>query len=491
MVRYGMVVVLNSNVIPTIPTINPFSSLLPFGLRPFLPLKSSLLFHVLDVRGGMAAAEAKPPRKHSENNFPAKDDDYRDSKLLSTPSFSSNSERSAASDHRAHGFNYPTKAAHIPKSYQTVDCELKSDKPPDFQHHKGFAVGWAKTVQAGLDNSSVRIASKTTVSSEEHQNIEELEHRVCKGYPTESNNESVNMTKKTDCMDEFHYIEDHFTDLHNFDSPISKQGEKVSFDLESHWTRIEKTKPWWRSASKDELASLVARKSLENLENCDLPQPRTKHQSKDESTCPECFGQDCFLTSPFTEMQFSSLDGYNRGMHPSGGMDERQFVVGSVGHLLRHQDHFSVSRTGNEEYDSSSIANLNSSKAQLLEALCHSQTRAREAEKAAQEADTEKKHIVSLFLRQATQLFAYKQWFQLLQLQNLCLQLRNKDHFSDVLPWVPCKDRQFNQPRNRRKKRDRDHHKFTMYDIAFAVGLGLAGATLLIGWTTGWLVPMF
>lgn len=140
--------------------------------------------------------------------------------------------------------------------------------------------------------------------------------------------------------------------------------------------------------------------------------------------------------------------------------------------------------------------NLNASKAQLLEALCYSQTRAREAEKAAQEADTEKKHIVSLFLRQASQLFAYKQWFQLLQLQNICLQLRNKDQpitglFSDVLPWVPCKDRQFNRPRNRRKKRGRDRREFTMFEIAVTVGLGLAGASLLLGWTTGWLVPIF
>ncbi|KAL0542492.1 hypothetical protein IC582_022606 [Cucumis melo] len=444
----------------------------------------------------MATAEANP-RKHLENHFTARDDGYRDSKLFSTPLFSLNSERNAASDRRPHGYNSPSKPAHIPTSYHSVDSELKSYKQPDFQHQEGFAVGWAKTLQAGVDNSSVRIASKATVSDEGHQNIEELEHQVCKSYVTTeavSNNESVNMTKKTDCIDEFHYIEDHFTDLHNLDNQISGRGEKVSLDLESHWIGIEKTKPWWRSASKDELASLVARKSLENVENCDLPQPRTKHQSKNESTCFECFDQDCFLNSPFTEMQFSSLDGSNRDIRPSGGMGERQFIVGTIGHSLRHQDHFSISRTDNEENNSSIISNLNSSKAQLLEALCHSQTRAREAEKAAQEADTEKKHIVSLFLRQATQLFAYRQWLQLLQLQNICLQLRNKDQpitglFSDALPWDPCKDNQFNKPRNRRKKRDQDHLKFT--NIAFAVGLSLAGASLLLGWTTGWLVPMF
>lgn len=61
-------------------------------------------------------------------------------------------------------------------------------------------------------------------------------------------------------------------------------------------------------------------------------------------------------------------------------------------------------------------------KAKLLEALCHSQTRARVAENAAKQAYTEKEHILKLFFRQASQLFAYKQWFKILQLENLLLQ---------------------------------------------------------------------
>lgn len=292
----------------------------------------------------MAGAEAKPSRKHSENHFPAQDDGYRTSNLLSTPLFSSNLECDAASDHRAHRFYSPTKAAHLPTSNQTVDTELESDEQPNFQHHedKYFAVGWAKALHVEVDDASILIPNKTTVSGEEHQNREELDYRDCKNYiSTEvvSNHKSASTIKKTDCMDELHFIEDHFTDLPNFEGQISKQGEKVSFDLESHWSGTEKTKPWWQSASKDELASLVARKSFESLENCDLPQPRTKHQRKDQSTCLECFDQDCFLTSSFTEMQFSSLGGYNRGMHPSVGTSEGQSIVGSVDQSLPHQDH--------------------------------------------------------------------------------------------------------------------------------------------------------
>lgn len=126
------------------------------------------------------------------------------------------------------------------------------------------------------------------------------------------------------------------------------------------------------------------------------------------------------------------------------------------------------------------------SKAQLLEALCHSQTRARKAEKAAQQAYTEKEHIISLFFKQASQLFAYKQWLQLLQIENFCLQLNNKD----CLPWSPYKGRPMKKGQRRAGKRSgRPRYEISKGAVAFALGLGLAGAGLLLGWTMGWLFP--
>ncbi|CAI9768839.1 unnamed protein product [Fraxinus pennsylvanica] len=62
------------------------------------------------------------------------------------------------------------------------------------------------------------------------------------------------------------------------------------------------------------------------------------------------------------------------------------------------------------------------SKARLFEALCNSHTRAWEAEKA-----VEKEHIIQLIFRQASQLFAYKQWFQLLQLEKIYFQIKNNN----------------------------------------------------------------
>lgn len=135
-------------------------------------------------------------------------------------------------------------------------------------------------------------------------------------------------------------------------------------------------------------------------------------------------------------------------------------------------------------------------KAQLLEALCHSQTRAREAEKAAQQANDEKEHIIKHFFRQASHLFAYRQWLQILQIETLCLQLKNnKDeptfaYFPAMSPF-PIKCRQLRKGRRKATKRkvEPPNYKISRGVVAFALGLSLAGAGLLLGWTMGWLFP--
>lgn len=146
-----------------------------------------------------------------------------------------------------------------------------------------------------------------------------------------------------------------------------------------------------------------------------------------------------------------------------------------------------------EQHEDNHTSEHDLSRAQLLEALHHSQTRARIAEIAAQKAYDEKEHIVKLLFRQASHLFAYKQWLRVLQLDNIFLQLKIKDHqiatIIPVLPWMPLKGKlsgKGNITRNGSKKHKRHICK---YAVAFAVGLGLAGAGLLLGWTIGCLFP--
>ena len=142
------------------------------------------------------------------------------------------------------------------------------------------------------------------------------------------------------------------------------------------------------------------------------------------------------------------------------------------------------------------------SKAQLLEALRHSQTRAREAEKAAKQAYAEKEHILKLFFRQASHLFAYKQWFKLLQLENFYFQIKNNNGqpistlFPVMLPWMPHKTRKLQKgppklPQGKRRKRGHPRRDISKFTVAFALGLGLVSAGLLLGWTIGWMLPAF
>lgn len=139
------------------------------------------------------------------------------------------------------------------------------------------------------------------------------------------------------------------------------------------------------------------------------------------------------------------------------------------------------------------------SKAQLMEALCHSQTRAREAEEAAKQAYAEKEHIVTLIFKQASQLFAYKQLIKLLQLETLCNQIKNNDQststpFPVALPWMSDERRKSRKRKQtyssgRRDRKGKANCDITTYAVAIALGLSLVGAGLLLGWTVGWMSP--
>jgi hypothetical protein len=137
----------------------------------------------------------------------------------------------------------------------------------------------------------------------------------------------------------------------------------------------------------------------------------------------------------------------------------------------------------------------NTSKTQLMEALCHSQTRAREAEEAAKQAYAEKEHIIALIFKQASQLFAYKQLIKLLQLETLCNQIKNNDQSTSTLfPWMSYEHRKSRKRKQtysngRRDREGKSNCDITTYAVAIALGLSLVGAGLLLGWTVGWMSP--
>ncbi|PWA85032.1 hypothetical protein CTI12_AA152080 [Artemisia annua] len=287
------------------------------------------------------------------------------------------------------------------------------------------------------DSSTFWEPSWETINIEEYANIRELEAAI--------NDDSQKMPQ------------------------VSENPEKIFSEMDPRLTGINKTEPWWRTADSNILTSIVSDKHINNF---DPPWPQINIPR-------ERFESDKGLASL---EQVSKLTDSIPRSPTSIGMGGSQSPRGLDNPLSN--------ATSNE------VDNLQElSQAQLLEALCHSQTRAREAEKAAQQAYNEKEHLLTHFFKQASHLFAYKQWLHILQLETTCLHLRNSKYqlvysrFPDFVPWVPTKE---NQPKSVRHKAAKAKPDSPRYKIGtsfrrFVLGLTLVGAGLLLGWTLGWL----
>ncbi|XP_057728021.1 uncharacterized protein LOC130943941 isoform X3 [Arachis stenosperma] len=240
--------------------------------------------------------------------------------------------------------------------------------------------------------------------------------------------------------------------------PQPSYGSRKESDIS--WIEVGKSWPWWRTSDRDELASFVSQKSVNHIENCDLPPPQ-KYLS----------GQPCGSADSTAR---------SKGSLPALSCDTR--------HVYLASNKSSSIYSSIHEDVMDQVLEGNHSKTELIEALCRSQTRARMAEEAAKQAYAEKEHIITLFFKQASQLFAYKQWFQLLLVENLHIQLKNnKDRQISGLFQAPASFERGAKPWKTRHKPKGDIT--TTYAVAFALGLSLVGAGLILGWSVGWMLP--
>ncbi|RLN03684.1 uncharacterized protein C2845_PM13G11560 [Panicum miliaceum] len=283
------------------------------------------------------------------------------------------------------------------------------------------------------------------------------------------------------------YKDNEFPDFECIDPEPLRNPEKADFDMDAPWKEGEKTQPWWQIADENELALLVAERATQHIENCDLPRPT--------QTVP------VHRTEPYTCKHIGDYGGPSspagRLSHPLPGQCDHvkcSYSTASTYTLSVSQDFSSSSTTGSESKQTLQNA---SERDKILEALRHSQTRAREAEMAAKKAHNEKDDVIKLLFRQASHLFACNQWLKIMQLENIVLHLKHKEHqiasIVPELPWMTLKEKptqgQEQKDWTRRKSR-RQKKGGSFFDaILFAVGLGLAGAGFLLGWTLGWLLP--
>ncbi|XP_027350985.1 uncharacterized protein LOC113862027 [Abrus precatorius] len=284
-------------------------------------------------------------------------------------------------------------------------------------------------------------------------------------------------------------------------SVSSKKTNDFSLESDYSWIEGDRAEPWWRTTDRDDLASFVSQKSLNHIENCDLPPPQKKHFRG--YPCASSNNDKIIRASNDWEAKsrsFSDLSAHTQGSFDSGLMHNKQGPSPNEGLLYFASDKCSSNTPIYEDVKKfQKFFDGDPSKAQLMEALCHSQTRAREAEEAAKQAYAEKEHIVTLIFKQASQLFAYKQWLQLLQLETLCSQIKNKDQpistlFPVALPWISYDGRNSRKRKQKISNVKQERHgkpkcDITTYAVAFALGLSLVGAGILLGWTVGWMLP--
>ncbi|KAL6598513.1 hypothetical protein ACP70R_046212 [Stipagrostis hirtigluma subsp. patula] len=299
------------------------------------------------------------------------------------------------------------------------------------------------------------------------------------------------------------YEDKEFLDLKSFDPPPSKNPEKTNFDMDAPWKQGEKTRPWWQITDENELASLVAERAAQHIENCDLPRPtQTVRVHRAESLTHENLGVYRGPSSPVVRVShpFPGQCDHIQCSYSTENTDESVLSNSGVCEQYERNNTYSGaedssnSSTGSESKQTFQNA---SERDQLLEALRHSQTRAREAEMAVKKVCDEKDDVIKLLLRQASHLFACNQWLKILQLENIGLHLKQKEHqiatMIPELPWLTLKKKpvsgQEQKDRTRRKGRRQKKGGGFFDAILFAVGLGLAGAGFLLGWTLGWLLP--
>jgi len=160
------------------------------------------------------------------------------------------------------------------------------------------------------------------------------------------------------------------------------------------------------------------------------------------------------------------------------------------------------------------------------EALCHSQTRAREAEKRAEQSFQDCKKLSHLFFREASLSLTYRQWISTLQAENTCLKMymRNQratvqwqqslfspftaiDHMLRLQDYknehgCSSSSRKLLEPLsaiwaekecrgnfdNNQGQDGADILMSCTLSFAFALGLSLASAGLMLGWSMGWIL---
>ena len=199
----------------------------------------------------MAGAEARALWQRTANRCFVQEDAKRAPKLACCQSSCATSKSvdtgpastADESDHNTVNVTHFNRKSSI--SNLSSDCRWWLHSQPNYGYQKGLTY---EQLNALEDEVETLLASDLSKNSEEfHELMDVMEKHE---------------TMEIDCVG---------------CSGSSKKADDFSLESDYSWIESDKAEPWWRTTDRDELASFVSQKSLNHIENCDLPPPQKKH----------------------------------------------------------------------------------------------------------------------------------------------------------------------------------------------------------------------
>jgi hypothetical protein len=171
-----------------------------------------------------------------------------------------------------------------------IDEKEVEDSAKESKHEEPFL---CETVYTNPENSEDVFGFPWMISTDFGKNVSEInseELKIIDGYFEVPLKGRGNLSA-SHCLCE----NKKFLDFKSSGPPPLKNQLKADFATDTSCKEGEKAQPWWQITDENELASLVAERAMQNIENCDLPRPaQTVHvhgtKSHEQENMVDCAG---------------------------------------------------------------------------------------------------------------------------------------------------------------------------------------------------------
>ncbi|KAI9090359.1 hypothetical protein K1719_028694 [Acacia pycnantha] len=258
--------------------------------------------------------------------------------------------------------------------------------------------------------------------------------------------------------------------------PTYKKTNDSCLGSDYSWIEGHRTEPWWRTTDRDELASFVSQKSLNHFENCDLPPPQKKYLRS--HPCANANANDHKTKTASFDWEAKSRGFFNLSVHAQECLNPNLMHGNQVPSAKEEILH----SASNKSSSTAAIHDNIMEKQQILEEIQAKLNLWKRCVILKSVQGKPKRQQGKLMLKMRTSLSIFSS------------RPHSKDQlistlFPMALPSMSRKSRKRKQNFVRDNQDQAKPDIITTYAVAFALGLSLVGAGILLGWTVGWMLP--